>query len=122
MLEDVVTGLTIWGAAESAVTIMAASIPVLRTLFHDLRVSGRRGYYGSQIVEDSSVSSRFGRDETSVRVVTVDGFHEHSTVRFGHAGHDKELELETVLVRRPEPVYGVTEFPDREQRETRRYV
>ncbi|KAB5523063.1 hypothetical protein GE09DRAFT_1229810 [Coniochaeta sp. 2T2.1] len=28
-----VTGLMIWGTAESAVTIMAASIPVLRTLF-----------------------------------------------------------------------------------------
>ncbi|KAK1765582.1 hypothetical protein QBC33DRAFT_425451, partial [Phialemonium atrogriseum] len=36
------TGLIIWGTAESAVTIMAASIPVLRTLFRDLRVSNRR--------------------------------------------------------------------------------
>ncbi|KAK4149363.1 hypothetical protein C8A00DRAFT_47010 [Chaetomidium leptoderma] len=38
--------LIVWSAAESAVTIMAASIPVLRTLFRDLQTISKR-HYGS---------------------------------------------------------------------------
>ncbi|KAK3323009.1 hypothetical protein B0H66DRAFT_555653 [Apodospora peruviana] len=37
-------GLVYWGAAESAVTIIAASIPVLRTLFRDMKTLSRRYY------------------------------------------------------------------------------
>ncbi|KAM7200881.1 hypothetical protein V8F20_005123 [Naviculisporaceae sp. PSN 640] len=40
----VVAGLICWGAAESAVTIVAASIPVLRTLFKDIRSPSKRYY------------------------------------------------------------------------------
>jgi hypothetical protein len=57
---DHVSGLVIWSAAESAVTIMAALIPVLRTLFHDLRASDR-AYYASQRIDDSG-SSTFARN------------------------------------------------------------
>ncbi|KAK2015658.1 hypothetical protein LZ32DRAFT_602306 [Colletotrichum eremochloae] len=34
--------LVIWGAAESAVTIVAASIPILRALFHDIKPAPAR--------------------------------------------------------------------------------
>lgn len=36
--------LVIWGTAESATTIMAASIPVLRVLFRDIRLHPDRHY------------------------------------------------------------------------------
>ena len=43
---DVSAPLILWSAAESGVTIMAASIPVLRTLFRDLNTKSRK-YYNS---------------------------------------------------------------------------
>lgn len=68
-MSDYLTGLIIWGAAESAVTIMAASIPVLRTLFRDLKASSRK-YYGSRKIEDSA-STRFESRHSVKGDVTV---------------------------------------------------
>ncbi|KAH8898213.1 hypothetical protein GQ53DRAFT_817506 [Thozetella sp. PMI_491] len=42
------SGLIIWGTAESSVTIMAASIPVLRVLFRDIKSISRRYYISNQ--------------------------------------------------------------------------
>ncbi|KAL8296560.1 hypothetical protein RB597_005921 [Gaeumannomyces tritici] len=58
-------GLVTWGAAETAVTIMAASIPVLRVLFRDMASScgyvkgaGGKGGSGSGSGVSSSVASK----------------------------------------------------------------
>ncbi|KAK0639663.1 hypothetical protein B0T16DRAFT_337083 [Cercophora newfieldiana] len=62
--------LVIWGAAESGVTIMAASIPVLRTLFRDLNTMSRKYYNNSggsktaTMTQRSGVVSRYGDQNT----------------------------------------------------------
>jgi hypothetical protein len=106
---DYVSGLIIWGAAESAVTIMAASIPVLRTLFHDLRVSSRK-YYGSHRIEDS-VSSRFGRSQNgkgdiSVAMSDLEGQQSH----LGDKSLGQNMKSEIVLIRHPDAAYGSKRF------------
>ncbi|KAK4646798.1 hypothetical protein QC761_213980 [Podospora bellae-mahoneyi] len=53
--------LVIWGNAEAAVTIMAASVPMLRALVRTVRPSRRRNYYSSY--------SRSRRTERSSRRV-----------------------------------------------------
>ncbi|KAK0672391.1 hypothetical protein QBC41DRAFT_381220 [Cercophora samala] len=59
-IDDGVT-LVIWGNAEAAVTIMAASVPMLRALVRTARPSQRRHYYSSH--------SRSRRTERSSRRV-----------------------------------------------------
>ncbi|KAK1756523.1 hypothetical protein QBC47DRAFT_451980 [Echria macrotheca] len=56
--------LVLWGAAESGVTIMAASIPVLRTLFRDLNTISRKYYVsesksGTQTQSSRAATSRY---------------------------------------------------------------
>jgi len=51
--------LVIWGAAESGVTIMAASIPVLRTLFRDLNTISRK-YYNNTGESKATTTQRSG--------------------------------------------------------------
>ena len=48
--------LVIWGVAETAVTIMAASIPVLRVLVRDVATTAR--YYRSKGNQDGYASTR----------------------------------------------------------------
>ncbi|KAK0717511.1 hypothetical protein B0T26DRAFT_710099 [Lasiosphaeria miniovina] len=57
--------LILWGAAESAVTIMAASIPVLRTLFRDLQTLSRR-LYVSESKNDTQISKISPKQNTVV--------------------------------------------------------
>ena len=64
------TGLTIWGTAESAVTIMAASIPVLRVLFRDLKSSTSRRYYGTN-ESDGTKNSRSSRSQNSTVTISA---------------------------------------------------
>ncbi|OIW32896.1 hypothetical protein CONLIGDRAFT_695133 [Coniochaeta ligniaria NRRL 30616] len=104
--------LIIWGAAESAVTIMAASIPILRTLFHDLRASSRK-YYASHIVDDSG-SSRFARSrngEVTMSAALGDFQGRPRYLNDGRPGG--ELKLATVIVRQPDLVYGASGHPKR---------
>jgi len=61
----VVTPLILWGAAESGVTIMAASIPVLRTLFRDLNTISRRYY-----ISESKSATQNSRVATTKHVDT----------------------------------------------------
>ncbi|KAF6798759.1 integral membrane protein [Colletotrichum musicola] len=70
--------LFIWGNAESCVTIVAASIPVLRVLIREVRSSGRRYYIsGGPRPEDAFSSStlqpRAARKEPARTIVTVSG-------------------------------------------------
>jgi hypothetical protein len=61
--------LLIWTVAEIAVTIMAASLPVLRVLFRDARLSTRR-YYATDGTADAK-GSRFGQSQHQrVKVTT----------------------------------------------------
>ncbi|KAK4443775.1 hypothetical protein QBC34DRAFT_199162 [Podospora aff. communis PSN243] len=68
--------LIIWGAAESGVTIMAASIPVLRTLFRDLNTISRKYYNNSSgsktaTTTRSGVMSRYGDPNANTVVVSA---------------------------------------------------
>lgn len=106
-----VSGLIIWGAAESAVTIMAASIPILRTLFQDLKASSRR-YYGSQIVNDSG-SSRFGHSRNGEVIMVVMGDFQGRT-RYPSDGRlVGHVKSGAVVVRQPELVYSASRSPKR---------
>ncbi|KAM7187533.1 hypothetical protein V8F33_011180 [Rhypophila sp. PSN 637] len=58
----VIAGLINWGAAESAVTIIAASIPVLRTLFMDFRSLSKRYY-----LPESNNQTQISRVGTTTR-------------------------------------------------------
>ncbi|EFQ35342.1 hypothetical protein CGRA01v4_13362 [Colletotrichum graminicola] len=60
--------LAIWGTCETSVTIMAASIPVLRVLVRDVASSARR-YYGSS--GSRTVKSRIGHGPSPRRTNTV---------------------------------------------------
>ncbi|GKT94413.1 integral membrane protein [Colletotrichum tofieldiae] len=60
--------LAIWGTCESGVTIMAASIPVLRVLVRDVASTARK-YYGSSGTRTSR--SRFGPGDGMQRSNTV---------------------------------------------------
>ena len=50
--------LFIWGNAESCVTIVAASIPILRVLFRDVKASSRRYYLSGEGETGSSAVRR----------------------------------------------------------------
>ena len=63
--------LVIWGAAESAVTIMAASIPVLRTLFRDVKVTINRIYAPDQ--SNATKASKFDRSQNNTVTVSAGG-------------------------------------------------
>ncbi|KAK0711898.1 hypothetical protein B0H67DRAFT_555801 [Lasiosphaeris hirsuta] len=64
--------LVLWGAAESGVTIMAASIPVLRTLFRDLNNLSRRYYIAES--KNATQNSRVApRSVNNTTVVTISG-------------------------------------------------
>lgn len=60
--------LVIWGTCESGVTIMAASIPVLRVLVRDVASSARK-YYGSSGTRTNG--SRLGGGLARSNTVTV---------------------------------------------------
>ena len=63
------SGLCIWGAAESAVTIMAASIPTLRILFRDNFRNLSKRYYSSN--KGSPAGTSGSRLDSSRRKTTV---------------------------------------------------
>ncbi|KAB5517438.1 hypothetical protein GE09DRAFT_1230796 [Coniochaeta sp. 2T2.1] len=79
-----VTGLMMWGTAESAVTIMAASIPVLRTLF-----------LGCTMMS--------GKTNTSV---TVDDLNHLSMPVYAGEGTPGGVAESEPVVRKPEPSSG----------------
>lgn len=62
--------LVIWGAAETATTIIATSIPVLRALFSELRKNSSRRYYNQSNLK-SSTATRPHRSINQTTVVTV---------------------------------------------------
>ncbi|OLN81960.1 hypothetical protein CCHL11_08634 [Colletotrichum chlorophyti] len=61
--------LVIWGTCESSVTIVAASIPVLRVLVRDVASTARKYYRGSSATRTNA--SRFGGGVTRSNTVTV---------------------------------------------------
>ncbi|KAF6814460.1 hypothetical protein CSOJ01_04011 [Colletotrichum sojae] len=61
--------LVIWGTAESGVTIVAASIPVLRVLVRDVASSARKYYGGSSGTRTNG--SRFGVARSNTVTVTT---------------------------------------------------
>jgi len=74
------TPLILWGAAESGVTIMAASIPVLRTLFRDLNTISRKYYLSESknATQGSRVVSKYA--DTNLVVISAGGpYSEHMT-------------------------------------------
>jgi len=70
---DANSGLIIWGAAESAVTIMAASIPVLRVLLRDVSALTRNKYNreGSTGKSSRSEESRALRTVRSHKSIVI---------------------------------------------------
>lgn len=52
--------LVIWGSAEVAITIVAASIPVLRVLFRELREATTRRRYGNGVGSAAAPGSNRG--------------------------------------------------------------
>ncbi len=60
---DVSTPLILWSAAESGATIIAASIPVLRTLFRDLNQRSKRYYLSGS--KSGGTHSRTGGNATA---------------------------------------------------------
>ena len=79
---------------------MAASIPVLRTLFRDLRAS-RRKYYASEVIDDS------GENGKGFPAVALDGLERRpSQLSDGRSGEELISEPEPVVVRRPDAVYS----------------
>lgn len=73
--------LVIWGNAEVATTIMAASIPVLRVLFMHVKSSAER-YYGSSDRRTGGASTMRSKNHT---VITAKGDDRHRTK--AHAVH-----------------------------------
>ncbi|KAK3335102.1 hypothetical protein B0T19DRAFT_6 [Cercophora scortea] len=64
--------LFMWGNAESNVTIIAASIPILRVLIRDA-ASSRRYYKSGQSGEPTNANSKFTGAKHSHAVVTISG-------------------------------------------------
>jgi hypothetical protein len=62
--------LFIWGNAESSVTIIAASIPILRVLVREARTSARR-YYMTKEGASSATRSRNGRSQHNTVVIST---------------------------------------------------
>lgn len=86
---------------------MAASIPILRTLFQDLGASSRR-YYGSQIVNDSG-SSRFGHSRNGEVIMTVAMGDFQGRTRYPSDGRlVGHVKSGAVVVRQPEVVYSAS--------------
>ncbi|EXF72978.1 hypothetical protein CFIO01_04684 [Colletotrichum fioriniae PJ7] len=96
--------LVIWGTVESGVTIMAASIPVLRVLIRDVASTARK-YYGNSATRTNG--SRFGGGLTRTNTVTVTT----STTRKGSIRRkwDKladDRSDKSILGVEPEPGFG----------------
>ena len=73
LLTDDGIDLFIWGNAESAVTIIAASIPILRVLVREVRSTARRYYVSKEGGTGSSgLRSRTGRN-TQHNTVVISG-------------------------------------------------
>lgn len=68
---DANSGLIIWGAAESAVTIMAASIPVLRVLLRDVSTFTKNKYNRDASTGKSSQDSRVLRTVRSQKSIVI---------------------------------------------------
>ena len=66
--------LFIWGNAESAVTIIAASIPILRALFREFRTSAKRS-------DPASAAKEFSTNFYSKSSSTGDGSRSPPTMR-----------------------------------------
>lgn len=90
---------------------MAASIPILRTLFQDLKASSRR-YYGSQIVNDSG-SSRFGHSRNGEVIMVVMGDFQGRTRYRSDGRLVGHVKSGAVVVRQPELVYSASRSPKR---------
>jgi hypothetical protein len=69
--------LFIWGNAESCVTIIAASIPILRVLVREVSTSARRKYYisreGNSSVTGAGVSAKRTKMRSQTNTVVVTG-------------------------------------------------
>jgi hypothetical protein len=102
---DQQTGLIIWGSAESAVTIMAASIPVLRTLFQEHLRSRVRKYH-SQIFSESGAGSSRHAGDTDVVLVMDECLGAHPGYPNDKAACVEEAISPGSSVRKPEAAYG----------------
>ena len=71
MLADDGVDLFIWGNAESSVTIVAASIPILRVLVREARTTARRYYVSKDATSSGSgLRSKAGRTQTNTVVIS----------------------------------------------------
>jgi hypothetical protein len=89
-MQDHSTGLIIWSAAESAVTIMAASIPILRVLFRDIKATSKQYYLpGAGGTKDSRDSrhSKLSKAQTSIVTITAHRVAEEDVVRMPEFMH-----------------------------------
>lgn len=76
MIDDGVD-LFIWGNAESCVTIIAASVPILRVLIRDVKTSYRNYYVSEQ--NDNNTASKRSRVRGQNSVVVTAGRRSHIT-------------------------------------------
>lgn len=90
-----ISELIVWGAAESAVTIIAVSIPVLRTLVREVRSTTRQKYYGGG--KGTSLSTHKGIVQTTTITVST-GPKSMLPIR---RGEEDEIPLKTLS-----PSYG----------------
>lgn len=75
MIDDGVD-LFIWGNAESCVTIIAASVPILRVLIRDVKTSYRNYYVSEQ--NDNDTASKRSRIRGQNSVVVTAGHRSHN--------------------------------------------
>ncbi|KAK3317380.1 hypothetical protein B0T19DRAFT_434879 [Cercophora scortea] len=101
--------LIMWGSAEVAITIMAASIPVLRVLIRDVGMGTRRPYSGNEgdLVRDGTyhaTSYGTGTVQQSNAAVAASGHHRISVSRAGSdlsfsTTDDEKAAVATVMAR-----------------------
>jgi hypothetical protein len=113
--------LFIWGNAESCVTIIAASIPILRVLIRDVKTS-YRNYYVSEYNDNHTASKRSRvRGQNSVVVTGGRRTHTTSSNKLDDGSEKSILEGRTSpgkIVRRNEIV---VEYQDRKDGESVEY-
>ena len=103
---------------------MAASIPVLRTLFHEhLRTRSRR-YYSSHVIDDSGSSSRHAQNGNVDTLVTMPvgevpklrPVYHQTPSYFSEGGTSGTPKSVRFLVRETDTVYGGNYFPSEREK------
>lgn len=120
MIDDGVD-LFIWGNAESCVTIIAASVPILRVLIRDVKTSYRNYYVSEQNDNNTAPNRSRTRGQNSVVVTAGRRSHNPSTNKLDDGSEESILDGRASpgkIVRRNEIV---VEYQDRKDGESVEY-